>query len=1654
MGLADLKLSRLDFRPILCKLSIQELELSLEKHFKMKVRVEQLNLKLNLNCLWKRSGLQNASNTRDKKRTKFACNRLFFASMKELQIVVADSNLLFNADKFEQDFGNNLLMCFLRFLFKKTIFNASKIEIFIENLFKIISKRTKFACEQFVMSNANSSFFVFETYLCSNQEPINQSPSQYENTELIFKMFFDSLLFMCDEFKVYTLPSIHKHLAEFEYLSENLYQEFFSSENTKFQIALESLFGKKAQELSQSRLFIINTEITTLATLNLHFDNGYLNEIQQIFDCLIKKANLTIHFRFDFSYVNINCIGAKDAFPYAIRFFSNTEPIERIDLGVIGMLTANQALFNAKFEKVDFRNQLKNEFLAELNQIDLELESNRTNLNIYLNTFKPATLVLSELFDIYKFLSAFLKIIEDRTSESNKIGSFVICCIANLKGMSIEMPFLKQSSKETLVSVQSQQVIIKLKYQVVLEILIELKQNQLGQNSSSKNFKIKCEKCVFELMENKIEKKFQFVLSPLVLSDEFEFEQTKVQEERVQINRNLAKPSNHSFIYTYAVNSESNFSNEAYYKTSNEHHSNHGFRLSGRCLYMIALQIRYTGFQNASLVYSNQLEILLGDIFGSIDLNNFNELITFSENIFAFFYENFGISRSSFPYSSVRLKTSLTHIDLVIDQSILLNQSRDSLVLFKIVLAPIHYAFCDFHFKKPIHECSSCLPTLHLKVLLEKSKQSEEKMRKHVELLEHATIELNLLELFNSKWTEKDVKRIEFWKTCDEATKRLPFLWTKERSSCICFERSNFFFNSDSCDFKSEFVSKHFIYSFDANSNTNGFGESILVSKELAFFSSRKFLSEMFLTRAIEDIKLDNHFLKIQKFIVISHLEDDSELSKSKFELEEIDLYGQEINRFKCDNETRVKANKNELSRILQMAKVWPPFFSDEFSLYIKYLPIIRNLTHNTTQTLNGDFPYSDLLNNQLNSEAKKLYKFEKALKANQRNTSLNEYRFNINRFENGIILNKHSSIKESMCIFECFIQTSVGSFDSIQLVNDHSKINSNSNRMDVRSDEVQAQVRNGLIFMTSEGMPYVRKIFEAKTFLSTLRAVIRKTDMVLINHLRLILNPIDNSNETNRFADFDVVQVIIEKNAYLSVDICFLNVNVVNTGFVLSCCDFLLNLIRSQISAFKLQIRQIGLEGQTRKSLLDSPAAELSLTGNSSFFFALSDVKASKFTSFDKVFLFIDHIKRNLANISNNMQTSASSSKIVISNLTFKLRKNPKSNIKFRVWIKLIEIEIFDSSYRLNGSLRIEIFIQKSSVGTILVEFKKTIDIFEIAAKFTFEEQNNSVFGLDVSISGNGDSCSELKIDNEQLWLKSSLFKIQLEEKISDSFNETLDFENFCLNLNFIDKTMIVDSSKAFLQTKLKTVSESLIHNIGFMEYFLSSCSVFRKIEFKHHFFEMVLFPEKSKSFEQKTVLIRLNHLNITQLTHDSQVRSVQIRFKSEEKSGETSEILLLSDRIFQFDEQQFPNSKPFKRESISDRTQTVVKLPDCLLTLNFDNPSNQNVRYDYFVNGSSRFRINVSILDLVYKELCLKSYLKSKNENPNHAKLFNDKRKAHSDIKVVDLNEQIELNENNLTIFKSKYFFYSIHQLLFNQFFILKLLFQKAASTTKDTE
>jgi len=216
-------------------------------------------------------------------------------------------------------------------------------------------------------------------------------------------------------------------------------------------------------------------------------------------------------------------------------------------------------------------------------------------------------------------------------------------------------------------------------------------------------------------------------------------------------------------------------------------------------------------------------------------------------------------------------------------------------------------------------------------------------------------------------------------------------------------------------------------------------------------------------------------------------------------------------------------------------------------------------------------------------------------------------------------------------------------------------------------------------------------------------------------------------------------------------------------------------------------------------------------------------------------------------------------------------------------------------------------------------------------------------------------------------------------------------------------------------------------------VKHFFSSLLALNKIELKFDEFELITFAE---SLEKNAILIRLTHLNFTQLVNNSKASSFEIRFESGKNNEKSSEILLISD--------EFPNSNFIKHESVS--TQSIVKLPNCSLTLSYDSLYNQSVRFDYSVNESGRFEIDdVDILEFVYKEICLKSYLKSKKEDRNHLKLIGDEGKTRESIRDFDLNKQIELNENKLTIFKSKYFFFSIHQLLFNQFFLLKFLFQK---------
>lgn len=105
-----------------------------------------------------------------------------------------------------------------------------------------------------------------------------------------------------------------------------------------------------------------------------------------------------------------------------------------------------------------------------------------------------------------------------------------------------------------------------------------------------------------------------------------------------------------------------------------------------------------------------------------------------------------------------------------------------------------------------------------------------------------------------------------------------------------------------------------------------GFGRSLLAN-ESTLFSYRKFFPECQVTK------------NKGAYLVLSCLEDSTTKTKKKFEQSEIYVYENEFHTFKND------ASKDSNTSETQRPNMIPPYFSSEFKLYIRYLPIINNIT-------------------------------------------------------------------------------------------------------------------------------------------------------------------------------------------------------------------------------------------------------------------------------------------------------------------------------------------------------------------------------------------------------------------------------------------------------------------------------------------------------------------------------------------------------------------------------------------------------------------------------------------------------------------------------------------------------------------------------------
>lgn len=296
-------------------------------------------------------------------------------------------------------------------------------------------------------------------------------------------------------------------------------------------------------------------------------------------------------------------------------------------------------------------------------------------------------------------------------------------------------------------------------------------------------------------------------------------------------------------------------------------------------------------------------ELIIGDIFGTIDADHFLTSFDSFYQTFTFFFDEFNrFNKFNKTENSqqlvLRIISSLTHINLINNSS-----------LFNLVMSPLDYARCHSH-------DMLVLPDANLGLFVCVGRPGHTAPGKYTDFIDCGAISVKYSIL----------KRIKQEKILPE---------------CICITNENdFLHTAKPYEFgKNESLfTKPCIYK-----NENRFGQSLLVKNEPTFYSHREFIPE-YSSRQNRRITDTLH--------VVSCLEEStsSAESKSRFQPFEIYVYEDGLNLFL--NEFYHDRNQTKPASSVHVSHMTPPYFSADFKLYIRFLPIIRNLTRCTSAIL------------------------------------------------------------------------------------------------------------------------------------------------------------------------------------------------------------------------------------------------------------------------------------------------------------------------------------------------------------------------------------------------------------------------------------------------------------------------------------------------------------------------------------------------------------------------------------------------------------------------------------------------------------------------------------------------------------------------------
>lgn len=195
--------------------------------------------------------------------------------------------------------------------------------------------------------------------------------------------------------------------------------------------------------------------------------------------------------------------------------------------------------------------------------------------------------------------------------------------------------------------------------------------------------------------------------------------------------------------------------------------------------------------------YSCRVEVIFGDLFGTIEAEVFIKVCESLQKTFYLLTEELSRLKTLFPakklcHECLRVISSLTHINI-------LNKST----IFNLLMSPFDYSVCDRHEM-------AILPDFTLNLFVGLGEQTSKS--KYTDLINCGSINVKYTIL--KKKRPADSSKLERLRECDRQTKRLRFLWTKIESICSCSFDSEYFsqFTQEFYNFNEEIYIKPCLY--------------------------------------------------------------------------------------------------------------------------------------------------------------------------------------------------------------------------------------------------------------------------------------------------------------------------------------------------------------------------------------------------------------------------------------------------------------------------------------------------------------------------------------------------------------------------------------------------------------------------------------------------------------------------------------------------------------------------------------------------------------------------------------------------------------------------------------------------------------------------